>query len=64
MDEVEPFYINFRVVELIQLSESCSQFLNDCQKYLYLAEITDSTLWDVYHPALESAGTEPFVDFS
>ena len=33
-DDVEPFYINYRVVELIELRPQCETFFNILDKYL------------------------------
>jgi len=34
------------------------------QPLIYLSKIKEETLWGFYSSCLESAGTEPFVDFT
>lgn len=61
---MEPFYINYRVVELIELKTQCETFNKILQLYLYLDSITEGTIWEFYGAAVESAGDEPFLDFT
>ncbi len=61
---MELFFISFRLLEIIQLQPQCKEFMLEIQKYSHLDTITEGTLWDFYGECLETAGTEPFTDFS
>ncbi|TNV82449.1 hypothetical protein FGO68_gene4124 [Halteria grandinella] len=63
-EDVEPFIITFRVGELLELRGQCAEFAQEGAKYEYLSNVSDGTIWDFYHPAIEFAGSEAFVGFS
>lgn len=63
-DDVEPFFINFKVAELIQVKPQCIKYMDTLKNYLHLENITENTLWQFYSIALDTAGDEPFIDFS
>ena len=63
-DDVEPFFINFKVEELIQVKPQCIKYMDTLKNYLHLENITENTLWQFYSIALDTAGDEPFIDFS
>ena len=71
-DELEGFYKdralslfnNFEVLQLVEILPLCAAMSGKFQNFEYLAKITEETLWEFYYPCLESAGNEPFVDFT
>jgi hypothetical protein len=44
-DDVEPFFINFKVAELIQVKPQCIKYMDTLKNYLHLENITENTLW-------------------